>query len=259
MTPNQELKSIMDQAVERINQPSFIPDDPVQFPHRFTRQEDIEIASLLCAHIAWGNRKMICRDCNRLLEMMDNQPYRFVVEEADRPGMIDPESNVHRTFFGRDLLYFIRGLKQVYTQYGTLENFAVKTGAVNDELPSWKMVEHLNNLMADANADQPKSLRCLPDNLKSTPLKRVNMALRWLVRDDGIVDMGVWNALKPSQLFIPLDVHVADTSRALNLLSRKSNDRKAVLELTDALRQLDPKDPIKYDFALFGLGIEKSI
>ena len=113
--------------------------------------------------------------------------------------------------------------------------------------------------MADANADQPKSLRCLPDNLKSTPLKRVNMALRWLVRDDGIVDMGVWKALKPSQLFIPLDVHVADTSRALNLLSRKSNDRKAVLELTDALRQFDPADPIKYDFALFGLGIEKSI
>ncbi|MDE5572564.1 MAG: TIGR02757 family protein [Muribaculaceae bacterium] len=257
MSQNQELKSIMDQAVERINQPSFIPEDPVQFPRRFSRQEDIEIAALLCAHIAWGNRKMICRDCNRLLELMDNQPYRFVMEEAEQPGIIAPDSNIHRTFFGRDLLYFIRGLKQVYAQYGTLENFAVKTGAVNDELPSWKMVESLNRLTADANVSYQKSVRCLPDNLKSTPLKRVNMALRWLVRNDGIVDMGVWKALKPSQLFIPLDVHVADTSRTLNLLSRKSNDRKAVLELTDALRKYDAEDPIKYDFALFGLGIEK--
>ena len=121
------------------------------------------------------------------------------------------------------------------------------------------MVGHLNRLMADANRDFEKSERCLPGNLASTPLKRVNMALRWLVRDDGIVDMGVWKAMKPSQLFIPLDVHVADTSRALGLLDRKSNDRKAVLDLTDALRSMDAEDPVKYDFALFGLGIEKSL
>lgn len=259
MKTDPQLKHLMDEAVTRINQPSFIDADPVQFARRFSRQEDIEAASLLCAHIAWGNRKMICRDCDRLLAMMDNQPYHFITEEADHPGVIDPDKNIHRTFFGRDLLYFMRGLKRVFLDYGTLENFAVKTGSTDDPLPSWKMVEHLNRLMAEANCDCEKSERCLPGNLATTPLKRVNMALRWLVRDDGIVDMGVWKALKPSQLFIPLDVHVADTSRALGLLDRKSNDRKAVLDLTDALRAMDADDPVKYDFALFGLGIEKSI
>lgn len=247
------LKPILDEAVARINRREFIQNDPVQFPHRFRDQADIEVVSLLTSHIAWGKRQMICRDCERMLELFGGQPAAYV-REGDF-GNIDPEANVHRTFFGRDLLYFLRGLHRIYKRFPTLEAYAGAAGVQHDELPSWKLVEQLNEEMAVANAGGYRSVRCLPGNLESTPLKRVNMALRWLVRDDGIVDMGLWKLLKPSRLFIPLDVHVANTSRSLGLLERRSNDRKAVMELTGNLRLMDVADPIKYDFALFGLGI----
>ncbi len=248
-----DIKPKLDEAVQRINRREFIKNDPVQFPHRFSSQADREIISLLTSHIAWGKRKMICRDCVRLLELLGNDPAAYV-RDGDF-GNIDPDANIHRTFFGRDLLYFLRGLHSIYKAYPTLEDYAGAIGMQHSELPSWHLVERMNREMADANAGYYRSERCLPGNLESTPLKRVNMALRWLVRDDGIVDMGVWKLIKPSQLFIPLDVHVANTSRSLALLERRSNDRKAVVELTDNLRQMDSNDPIKYDFALFGLGI----
>lgn len=248
-----DLKLRLDEAVERINRPEFIANDPVQFPHRFSSQADIEIAALLTSHIAWGNRRMICRDCERLLNMLENEPAKFI-SEGDF-SKIDTEANVHRTFFGRDLLYFIRGLHSIYSRHSTLEEYAASIGIQHCELPSWELVKQMNNEFETANSGLHQSIRCLPGNLESTPLKRVNMALRWLVRNDGIVDMGIWKVLKPSQLFIPLDVHVANTSRSLGLLTRRSNDRKAVVELTSRLRQMNPDDPTIYDFALFGLGI----
>lgn len=249
----EQLKNILDEAVSRINRPEFVAADPVQFPRRFNDKRDIEIVSLLTSHIAWGNRKMICNNCEKLLRLMENQPYRFLME-GDLEAL-DSDANVHRTFFGRDLKYFLRGLRRIYAGYGSLEDFAAKGGAVRSQTPSWELAAMINHELCQANKGVEKSVRCLPENLQQTPLKRLNMALRWLVRDDGIVDMGVWKALSPSQLYIPLDVHVANTSRTLGLLERRSNDRKAVEELTACLRRYDPADPVKYDFALFGLGV----
>ncbi|MEE0979101.1 MAG: TIGR02757 family protein [Muribaculaceae bacterium] len=247
------LKDTLERAVEQINRPEFAEADPVGFPRRFSDQRDVEIVSVLTSHIAWGNRKMICSNCEKLLGIMERQPHAFLME-GDLEG-IDSERNIHRTFFGRDLKYFMRGLRRIYAEYGTLEGFVAANGIDRSEAPSWHLAALMNGVMAEANRECAKSVRCLPENLASTPLKRLNMALRWLVRDDGIVDMGVWKALKPSQLYIPLDVHVANTSRRFGLLERKSNDRKAVEELTACLRRFDAADPVKYDFALFGLGV----
>lgn len=250
------LKEILDSAAERINCTDFIAADPVQFPHRFCDKRDIEITSILISTIAWGKRQMILRDGNRLLDLLGNDPYNFI-KDGDICA-INSEQNIHRTFFGRDLKYFLNGLRKLYAEYGTLEDFAHKCGATIDDYPAWKLVEALNAVFSVANEGLFQSTRCLPGNLKNTPLKRINMALRWLVRNDGIVDLGVWTALKPSQLFIPLDVHVGNTSRRLGLLLRNANDKKSAIEITEKLREFDFSDPIKYDFALFGLGIEGS-
>ena len=248
------LKSLLDEAAERINCSDFIPADPVQFPHRFCDKRDIEITSILISTISWGIRHMILRDLFRLLVFIDYKNYDFI-KDGDF-NAINPEQNIHRTFFGRDLIYFLNGLRLLYSNYGTLEDFALKSNATEDNYPAWKLVESLNKLFASANEGQFKSIRCLPGNLKNTPLKRINMALRWLVRNDGIVDLGVWTAIKPSKLFIPLDVHVGNTSRRLGLLTRNANDKKSAIEITEKLREYDSADPIKYDFALFGIGIE---
>ena len=252
MMDEKALKDLLDQEAERINSPSFIGEDPVQFPRRFARQEDIEAASRLSATIAWGNRKMICRDCDRLMGLMADDPYAFIVEGAW--DAIPDEMNIHRTFFGRNLKYYLRGLQLVFKRYGTVEGLAAASGASESRLPAWTFVKKLSDVLAEANAGERDS-RCLPVNVESTALKRVIMALRWLVRNDGIVDMGVWTAIKPSQLFIPMDVHVSDVSRQLGLLERKSTDRKAVEELTGRLRMYRPEDPCVYDYALFGIGM----
>lgn len=247
----QEIKSLLDRETARINRPDFIPLDPVQFPRRFSALPDIELAALLCATIAWGRRTMICDNCRRLLELMHNDPYNFMRDEAyeDLPD----ELNIHRTFFARNLKYYLRGLRAIYARYASLNDFARHHRIHLHPEPAWRLVELLLNELRQANGGNADS-RCLPTNLRTTALKRVNMALRWLVRDDGIVDLGVWNAITPAQLFIPLDVHVADTARALALVTRRANDRQTVLQLTDTLRAFRPSDPTLYDFALFGLG-----
>lgn len=251
-----DLKDLLDNEAARINSPSFIGDDPVQFPRRFADVRDIEIAALLSATIAWGNRKMICRDCDKMMALMDNKPYRYVMDEGyeDLPD----DMNIHRTFFTKHFKYYLRGLRKIYADAGSLQGYAAKLDIASDEAPAWKLVAGLNAMLADANQGEPAEYasRCLPQNLVTTALKRVNMALRWLVRDDGIVDMGVWDVIKPSQLYIPLDVHVGDISRELNLLTRNANDRRAVNEVTGHLRRFNPSDPTIYDFALFGIGMK---
>lgn len=253
MTRN-DLKELLDYEAARINNPDFIADDPVQFPRRFEDLRDIEIASLLCSSIAWGNRKMICRNCDRMLTLMDNSPYAYVMDKGYEEL---PDMNIHRTFFANNLRHFLRGLNAVYSRFDSIADFALHGQVADDEFPAWKLVELLNRELAIANGGCSDS-RCLPGNLDATALKRVNMALRWLVRDDGIVDLGVWDFLNPSQLYIPLDVHVGNTARDLGLLTRKANDRKSVLEVTRHLRDLRPDDPVFYDYALFGIGIERS-
>lgn len=246
-----DIKELLDAEAERINSPAFIGDDPVQFPRRFERQQDIEIISLLSATIAWGNRKMICRNCEKLTGIFEGRPHEYIMDQAYETL---PEGNIHRTFFVDNLKHYLRGLHSIYSRYATLEDFAKAAGAPTAEMPAWQLVTAMNVAFAEANGGKCDS-RCLPANLHTTALKRINMALRWLVRDDGIVDLGVWKALKPSQLFIPMDVHVGDTSRELGLLTRKSNDRQAVIELTDTLRKFRPDDPVIYDYALFGIGM----
>lgn len=240
---------------QRINSPDFIADDPVQFPRRFEDLRDIEITSLLVALIAWGRRPMICRDAERLLAMMEHQPYNFLREGAFEA--ISDDSNIHRTFFGRHLKHLMRGLKRVYDRYGSLNDFANVIGCADQEAPAWYLVERLNKVLAEANDGKNES-RCFPTNLRTTALKRVNMALRWLVRDDGIVDLGVWDAIPKSKLYIPLDVHVGNTARQLGLITRKANDRTTVEQLTGILRSINPDDPAVFDFALFGIGVESA-
>lgn len=245
-----DLHEWLDREARRVNSPEFISADPVQFPRRFSRPEDIEIVSLLSATIAWGNRKMICANCEKMLALMDYDPYAYMM---DRGYEELPDMNIHRTFFAANFRHYLRGLRVIYERHGSLAGFARAEHIALSEAPAWKLVEGMNREIAAANGGVADS-RCTPQNLATTALKRINMALRWLVRDDGIVDLGIWRGvITPAQLYIPLDVHVGDTARAVGLLTRGANDRRAVVELTDALRTIRPADPVYYDYALFGL------
>lgn len=248
----ERMKEFLDEQAALINRPEFIADDPVQFPRRFDRLQDIEIVSLLASMIAWGKRTMICRDAERLLALMNHDPYYYVLDEGYLD--LDPTLNIHRTFFARDLRHFLTGMREIYRRYPSLDAFSAAVKAGDHEAPAWRLVEEMQKIITDANGGEV-SKRGLPNNLKQTALKRVNMALRWLVRDDGIVDMGVWSSIPKSKLYIPLDVHVGNTARDLGLLTRKQDDRKAVEELTGVLRQYRPDDPAYYDYALFGIGV----
>ncbi|MDE6262412.1 MAG: TIGR02757 family protein [Muribaculaceae bacterium] len=248
-----QTAQLLEREAARIHCPEFVTADPVQFPRRFDRKDDIEIVSLLGSHLAWGNRKMICRDIERLLDRMEGEPARWV-REGEFESVSD-EENIHRTFFGRNLKHFCRGLQKILAENQTIDDFCRRCGAPQSAAPAWTLAAAMNQQMAEANGGRADS-RCLPLALDSSALKRLNMALRWLVRqDDGIVDLGVWDSLTPAQLFIPLDVHVGNTSRALGLTSRKANDRRTTEEITAALRSLRPDDPTFYDFALFGIGV----
>lgn len=247
-----DLHELLDREATRINSPEFIGEDPVQFPRLFTKLQDIEISALLCASIAWGNRKMICRNCEKMLALMGHDPYNYVMDK----GYEDlPDGNIHRTFFASNLRHYLRGLHRIYSRHGSLDAFAAASGASVSEAAPWALAGAINRELAAANDGKGDS-RCLPLNLEATALKRFNMALRWLVRKDGIVDLGVWDSLKPSQLYIPLDVHVGNVARELGLVTRKANDKKTTVELTETMRTLRPDDPTFYDYALFGIGIE---
>lgn len=254
-TPDR-LRSLLDDAVARYNVPAFADDDPVQFPRLFSDVRDVEIAALLCATIAWGNRKMIVRDCARLMNLMEGEPYRYLTEGAFEE--LTDDTNIHRTFFARNLKSYLRGLRSIYSRHGTLQDCARTERIGEGVAPAWELAALLNRAIAKAN-DGCADSRCLPQNLDATALKRLNMALRWLVRDDGIVDIGCWDVITPAQLYIPMDVHVGRVARSLGLLSRNATDRKAAELLTARLRQFRPDDPTAYDFALFGLGINPAI
>lgn len=246
-----EIRDLLNSEAARINNPDFIGRDPVQFPRRFESLEDIEIVSFLSSMIAWGNRKMICGNIEKLLGLMDNQPFEYIKDKGYED--LNPELNIHRTFFARHLQHLLRGFHKIYKGYGNIDNFAKFHKVGEEETPAWKLVELFNRILQEENGES--SSRCFPLNLQQSALKRVNMALRWLVRDDGIVDMGVWKSIPKSKLYIPLDVHVGNVSRELGLLKRKANDRKSVEELTGVLREINPEDPAIYDYALFGIGI----
>ena len=245
-----DLREWLDREAMRVNSLEFIPADPVQFPRRFSRQQDIETVALLSATVARGNPKIICSNCEKMLRIMDYDPYNYVM---DRGYEELPDGNIHRTFFARDLRHYLRGLRKIFEHHGSLADFARHEHIADHEAPAWRLVDGMNRELTAAN-DGVANSRCLPQNLATTALKRINMALRWLVRDDGIVDMGIWKGvITPAQLYIPLDVHVGDTARSLGLLNRNANDRRSVELLTATLRTLRPHDPVYYDYALFGL------
>jgi len=226
---------------------NFITLDPVQFPHRYTKREDVEIAAFLSATIAWGRRDLILRSAEKMFALMEISPYNFVMSGNYKKLK---DKNIHRTFFESDLKYFCRGLGHCYTKYGNLEKLFLAAPGI------WQGFALFREEMAMANNGEYSKHICNPGNEDSngSACKRFNLALRWLVRK-GPVDLGLWKSIEPLSLYIPLDVHVARTARRLGLLQRKSNDKKAVIELTEKLREFCPKDPVKYDFALFGMSV----
>lgn len=246
-----QLKEFLDEKVILYNNPKFIESDPIQIPHLFTLKEDIEIAGFLVATIAWGNRKSIINNSHKLMEIMENSPYDFVMNFTDDKSEI-LDGFVHRTFNSDDLSYFMKSLKNIYRNHNGLENVFARHSQ-KDSMQA--AIHHFKKTFFEL-PHLPRTQKHISDPLKNSAAKRINMFLRWMVRNDNAgVDFGIWKSISPSQLSCPLDVHSGNVARKLNLLKRKHNDAKALLELDSSLKKLDPIDPVKYDFALFGLGV----
>lgn len=249
-----ELKDFLDSKVELYNNTQFIESDPIQIPHLFSKKEDIEIIGFLCATIAWGNRKSIITNSKRMVDFLDNSPYDFVInhKEQDLEKLLP---FVHRTFNGSDFIQFVTSLKHIYKNHNGLEAVFEKY-AEKSSLQS--AIHHFKTIFFEIEHLE-RSQKHVSDPLKNSAAKRINMFLRWMVRNDSCgVDFGIWKSLSPSQLSCPLDVHSGNVARKLGLLNRKQNDGKALAELDNNLRKLDVSDPVKYDFALFGLGVFES-
>jgi uncharacterized protein (TIGR02757 family) len=246
-----DLKAFLDEKTRQYQQPGFLESDPIQIPHDFRQKEDIEVSAFLTATIAWGNRLSIIRSGRRMMELMDQAPYDFVMNSSEEE-LSQLEVFVHRTFNGLDLGCFIRSLRHLYLKYGGMEKVFTRHASPHG------LQEAITHVRAHFfELPHPKrSEKHFSDPSRGSAAKRINMFLRWMVRPaDTGVDFGIWKGLEPAQLSCPLDVHSGKVARALGLLKRKQDDARAVTELDTALRRLDPEDPVKYDFALFGLGV----
>ena len=246
-----DLKSFLDEKVELYNNPNFIASDPIQIPHGYSLKEDIEIAGFLSATIAWGNRKMIINNSKKMMDLMGNSPYDFVMNHQNyQLGKL--ENFVHRTFNGGDFTTFIKGLQNIYNNHNGLEAVFAKN---KEENSMQKSISEFRKIFFEID-HQTRTQKHISDPLNNSAAKRINMFLRWMVRDDKKgVDFGIWKTISTAALSCPLDVHSGNVARKLELLSRKQNDGKALAELDTNLRLLDNNDPVKYDFALFGLGV----
>lgn len=246
-----ELKDFLDEKVALYNSPDFISSDPIQIPHQYSVKEDIEISGFLAATIAWGNRKMIINNAKKLMEIMGNSPYDFVMSHSDND--LEKLNNfVHRTFNGIDAVTFIKSLQNIYKKHNGLENVFAKN---TENKSTQKSISEFKKIFFEI-PHQQRTTKHVSDPLNNSAAKRINMYLRWMVRNDKKgVDFGIWKSIPTSALSCPLDVHSGNMARKLELLSRKQNDAKALLELDTNLRLLDANDPVKYDFALFGLGV----
>ncbi len=247
-----EIKLYLDQQHDKYNRIDFIENDPILIPHLFTRKEDIEISGFFAATFAWGQRITIINKSKLFLSLMDNDPFNFISQA--KPSDLKPfKKFVHRTFNGDDAIFLIQQLQFIYQKYGSLENSFLNHHQANQlpaTLANWK-----NELLKTTPDHHCK--KHFGNPLENSTAKRLLMFFRWMVRNDKhSVDFGIWKHFKPSELYIPLDVHTGNVSRMLGLLNRQQNDWKSVEELTIKLRKMDAKDPIKYDFALFGTGVE---
>lgn len=262
------LKKFLDRKVDEYNQPSFINSDPVCIPHLFSKKQDIEIAGFFAAIFAWGNRTTIINKSKELLHLMDNSPHQFILnhEASDLKRLLGFK---HRTFNTTDLLYFIEFLKHHYSNNRSLESAFFNKEALLKEHSQVSplggdpiaiglegALNYFYNYFFSLEDSPPRTVKHIASPQKNSTCKRLNMFLRWMIRkDDRGVDFGIWQKISPAQLICPIDVHVARVARHLKLLDRKATDWQAALELTANLRKLDASDPVKYDFALFGLGV----
>jgi uncharacterized protein (TIGR02757 family) len=247
---NDELKDFLDQKVLRYNTSQFIESDPIQVPHEFRLKEDIEISAFLVATISWGNRKSIITNGKKLMELTGNSPYDFIMNYSESKSE-KLSGFVHRTFNELDLSYFFIALQHMYLKHGGLESVFAQYAEKDSLQPA---IHHFKRLFFGL-PHLPRTQKHISDPLKNSAAKRINMFLRWMIRKDNSgVDFGIWNSLSPSQLSCPLDVHSGNVARKLGLLQRKQNDAKGLRELDISLREFDAEDPVKYDYALFGLG-----
>jgi uncharacterized protein (TIGR02757 family) len=246
------LKDFLDERVEQYNRPEFIEQDPIQIPHRFQQKEDIEIASFLTSTIAWGNRKMIIQNAQRLMAFMENDPYRYVMNagESDIKTLLKFS---HRTFNGEDCQFFMASLRHIYTHENGLE--AVFTNGYERENTIAGALQYFRQrFLAIPHSNHVR--KHIADIQRYSGAKRLNLFLRWMIRNDAQgVDFGLWQRIPMSALMLPLDIHSGKAARMVGLLQRKQNDWRAVEEVTARLRQFDSDDPVKYDFALFGVDL----
>jgi uncharacterized protein (TIGR02757 family) len=246
-----DLKEFLDEKVNQYNNSCFIESDPISIPHLYSKKEDIEISGFLSATISWGNRKMIIRNAKRIMELLGNSPYDFVVNHK-AVHLERVEGSVHRTFNSDDFIYFIKALQYIYKNKNGLEGVFNENQMVGSLQPA---IHRLKEVFFEL-PHPVRTEKHISDPLNGSAAKRINMYLRWMVRkDERGVDFGLWKSISPSILSCPLDVHSGNVARKLGLLTRKQNDSKAVSELDMNLRKMDINDPVKYDFALFGLGV----
>lgn len=251
-----ELKELLEELYLRYDNPDFIEADPISIPHSFSSPLDKEVSGFLAATIAWGNRKAIVKSVNRMMDYLDRRPYEFIVG-ASETEMTALRSYVHRTFNGEDLICFVEALRRICHTHGSLGEWF--EGA-------WERTGDMRKVLAEFRSEffnfphPQRSEKHLSSITKGAACKRLNMYLRWMVREDKHgVDFGLWRRIPTAALYLPLDVHSGNISRELGLLTRKQNDWKAVEEVMAELRKADAEDPVKYDYALFGVGINKGM
>ena len=245
-----EIKDFLDEKFLIYNKIDFIKSDPIQIPHMFSNKKDIEISGFLTATIAWGQRKTIIKNSLKMMKLLDNSPYDFIINSSEKD--INKLSIKHRTFNEIDFRFFLKKLKHLYLEYDDMEELFflnIKKNNLHNSIHKLRSFFFKN--------DYPlRTAKHISDPLNGSACKRINMFLRWMVRkDNNGVDFGIWNKISPSILSCPLDIHSGRVARKLGILKRKQNDNKAVIELDNSLRIFDPKDPVKYDFSLFGLGV----
>lgn len=249
-----DLQLLLEARYLQYNQPSFIEADPVSVPHLFSEKGDIEISGFLSALIAWGQRKTIVQNAFRLMDMMGREPLRFV-QEAGEEELSRVDHFVHRTCNGTDMRALVLSLRRVYSEMGGLEA-VFSMGMQPGDTTVYHAIVHARAALVSRTGFPARTRKHLADPSSGSSAKRINMFLRWMVRNDRRgVDFGIWKTIQPSQLICPLDVHTGNVARHLGLLTRSANDWKAAIELTDRLREFCPEDPVKYDFSLFGMGV----
>ena len=250
-----EMLDFLEEKSFLYNNKTFIEKDPVSIPHLFDKKEDIEIIAFLTATISWGQRVSIIKSATELMEMMDNSPHSFILSASDKDLKVFKRF-IYRTFNGDDCLFFIKTLRHIYIRYGGIEELFISAYNKEDE----NLISGIMNFRR-AFFELPHQSRIekhFSNPINNSSAKRLNMFLRWMIRKDkNGVDFGIWKNFKSDKLLIPLDVHSGRVARELGLLTRKQNDLKAVIELTNKLKEFDPTDPVKYDFALFGLGVNE--